>query len=133
MSQSEQEPETGKIKTSVLLYTPIHLSICPNTIHLCLLEAIQPANHQIDDALFSCEEWVSVQWVQKLSYIDGAAHEGTPLQGLFHDLEELLWGFLHFIEFGHSSSEVLHGLCGVASFESLIGAMQPGEGDGMSF
>ena len=65
-----------------------------------------------------------------MTHVDGAAHEGAPLQGLLHDLIELLGGLLHLVELGHAPGEVLHGLRGVASLQGLVGAVEPGGGGG---
>ena len=63
-----------------------------------------------------------------MTHIDGAAHERAPLQGLLHDLVELLRGLLHLVELGHPPGEVLHGLRGVASLQGLVRAVEPGGG-----
>lgn len=65
-------------------------------------------------------------WQLGGSYVNGAAHERAPFQGLLHDLVELLGRLLHLIEFSDTAGEVLHGLRGVSALQSLIGAVQPG-------
>lgn len=43
---------------------------------------------------------------------------------MFHDFIDIFRSILYLIELCHPSSEVLHGLCGVASFQSFIGSME---------
>lgn len=61
-----------------------------------------------------------------MSHIDGAAHERPSLQSFLHDLVEFFGSLLHLIELSDSTSEVLHGLGGVSTLQSLIRTMKPG-------
>jgi len=65
-----------------------------------------------------------------VTHVDGAAHEGAPLQGLLHDLVQLLGGLLHLVELRHPPGEVLHGLGGVPALQGLVGPVEPGGGGG---
>lgn len=59
------------------------------------------------------------------TYINGAAHEGASLDGLLHDLVHVSGSILNLKKLCDPSREVLHGLCRVPTFQSLIGTMQP--------
>jgi len=58
------------------------------------------------------------------THINGAGHEGSSGNGMFHDFIDIFRSILYLIELCHPSSEILHGLCGVASFQSFIGSME---------
>lgn len=64
----------------------------------------------------------------RLSYINGASHEGAPSHSFLHDVVELFGSLLHLVELRDSPGEVLHGLGGVSTLEGLVGAVQPGRG-----
>lgn len=54
------------------------------------------------------------------THINGAGHEGSSVDGMFHDFIDIFRGVPYLVELCDSSSEVLHGFGGVASFQSLI-------------
>ena len=59
------------------------------------------------------------------THVYGAAHQRASLQGLLHDAVQVLGGITQVKVLGHAPREVLHGLQGVATFQSLVGAVQP--------
>lgn len=48
---------------------------------------------------------------------------------MFHDFVYIFGCIFYLIEFCHSSCEILHGLCGIASFQSLVGPMESWKGE----
>lgn len=58
------------------------------------------------------------------SYVNGAAQHGTSIQRLLQDDEKVCGSFLCLVCFSDSTGEVLHGLQGAASLQSLIAAVQ---------
>lgn len=54
------------------------------------------------------------------TYINGAAHEGAPLDGFLHDLVHVSGSIFDFKKLCHSSCEVLHGLCSVSTFQGFV-------------
>lgn len=67
------------------------------------------------------------------THINGAGHEGTSVNGMFHDFIDIFRGILYIIELCDSSREVLHGFGGVASFQSFVWPMESWKEKGKRF
>ena len=57
-------------------------------------------------------------------YIDRASHHGAFVQGLLHDVEQIVRGFLGVVHFCHTTGEILHGLQSAAALQGLVAPMQ---------
>lgn len=68
----------------------------------------------------------TIHTTMRKTHVNGAAHEGTSLQSLLHDLVEIFGGLLHLVKLGHPTREVFHGLGGIAALKGFIGAVQSG-------